>query len=121
MKPNRNILRTLKLLAVAASACLAISLRAEEPPLFQWLLVGDTVVSNVYVTASTPTHLTLKFDGGSAKVKRNEAPDVLKKLYSYDAEEAAAYERQQEEERLRRAEEARARQEQTWREISMTR
>jgi hypothetical protein len=54
---------------------------------------------------ATPTHVTVLFDGGGKRLKRQDLPAELKALYPYDAKAAEEYEKQHEkqkgEERLR--------------------
>ena len=63
--------------------------------LFDSLKVGDTTVTNVRVKDPTPTRVTVVFDGGCSRLKRQDLPDELKALYPYDPKEAAEYEKQQ--------------------------
>jgi hypothetical protein len=103
-----------KLLIASAAGWIFITfslVAAEEKPLFESLKVSDTVVHNVRVTENTPTHVTIMFDGGGSRLKRQDLPPELKKLYPYDAKEAAAYERDQAADQARRAAAERARQE----------
>jgi len=103
-----------KLLIASAAGWIFITFSiaaAEEKPLFESLKVSDTVVHNVRVTESTPTHVTIMFDGGGSRLKRQDLPTELKKLYPYDAKEAATYEREQAVDQAKRAAAERARQE----------
>jgi hypothetical protein len=98
-------------------ALAAMSVSAEDKILFESFQLGDTVVKNVRVKDATPTHVTLYYDGGGSRFKRQDLPPELKKLYPYDAREAAAYEKRQAAEQEQRGKEAMARQAQANREI----
>jgi hypothetical protein len=85
---------------------------AEDKVLFESLKIGGTEVKNVRVKDVTPTHVTVYYDGGGSQLKREDLPPELKKLYPYDAREAAAYEKKQAEQKQKNMEETRKRQEQ---------
>src|SRR5262245_50004570 len=87
-------------------ALAAVSVSAEDKVLFESLQLGDTMVKNVRVKDATPTHVTLYYDGGGSRFKRQDLPPELKKLYPYDAREAAAYEKRQAAEQEQRSKEA---------------
>jgi DNA anti-recombination protein RmuC len=89
----------------------------DEKILFESLKLGDTVVRNVRVTEATPTHVTLSYDGGASRLKRQDLPAQLRALYPYDAKEADRYEKQQAIEQDARNQKTRARQEQSNREL----
>jgi len=91
--------------AVAATA-------AEDKVLLESLKIGGTEVKNVRVKDVTPTHVTVYYDGGASQLKREDLPPELKKLYPYNAEEAAVFEKKQAEQRKKNTEETRKRQEQ---------
>jgi hypothetical protein len=95
---------------LALSAFVAVNVSAEEKVLVDSLKIGNTVVKNVRVTDATPTHVTISFDGGGSRLKRQDLPPELKALYPYDAREVAVYERQQAADAEKRAAEERARQ-----------
>src|SRR6266436_5753883 len=90
---------------------------AEEKVLFESLQIGKTVVKNVRVTDSTPTHVTIFYDGGGSRLKRQDLPPELKSLYPYDAKEVAEYEKKEAADKEQRATEERARQERFNREL----
>jgi hypothetical protein len=115
MKPKQKCQAII--LGLVLLACAIAPASGEDKVLFESLKLGDTVVKNVRVKDSTPTHVTVYFDGGASRFKRQDLPPELKKLYPYDAKEAAAYEKKQAAEREQQAREARARQEQANREV----
>lgn len=100
-------------MAILMAAILLTQVAADEDKLlFESLKIGRNVVHNVRVVDSTPTHVTLFFDGGGTRMKREDLPPELKALYPYDAKAAAEYEKQQEADKEKRAEQERVRQEQ---------
>jgi hypothetical protein len=92
--------------------------RAEEDKiLFESLKIGQAEVKNVRVMEATPIHVTVTYDGGASRLKRQDLPSELKALYPYDARKAADYERQQAVEQEERNKKARARQDLTNRQL----
>jgi hypothetical protein len=89
----------------------------EDKVLFESLKVGKAEVKNVRVTEATPMHVTVNYDGGASRLKRQDLPPELKALYPYDAKKAAEYEKQQALEQEERNRKARARQDLTNREL----
>jgi chromosome segregation ATPase len=59
---------------------------------FPSLEIGTNKLTNVSVLLATPEDLLLKHDTGHLRVKLQDLPAPLKKLYPYDAKKAAAYE-----------------------------
>jgi hypothetical protein len=117
-KPMRVTQKLRLVVLVSVSLTLAaLSLSAEDKVLFESLQLGDTVVKNVRVKEATPTHVTVYYDGGGSRFRRQDLPPELKKLYPYDPKEAADYEKQQAAEQEQRTKETTARQTQANREI----
>jgi hypothetical protein len=101
-----------KLLAIAIAACVALPTAAADTVVFDSLQLGDTTVKNARVKEATPTHVTVWYDGGATKLKRQDLPRELKALYPYDAAAAAEFEKQQAAERETRTADALAKQQQ---------
>ena len=112
----RQVVRVLTL--ISALSFISPNVRGQdEKVLFESLRLGDTVVRNVRVTEATPTHVTLSYDGGASRLKRQDLPAQLKSLYPYDAKEASRFEKQQTLEQDARAQKVKARQDQSTREL----
>jgi len=105
------------LLVFGVAAFVSNATPSDDKVLFESLKLGDTVVKNVRVKNVTPTHVTIHYDGGGSQIKRQDLPPELKKLYPYNAKEAAAFEKQQAAERDKQVRDARERQEQRSQEL----
>jgi hypothetical protein len=106
------------LFAFTVAAVIAAS--ADDKVVLESMKLGDNYVRNVRVKNVTPTDVTILYEGGGTQLKRKDLSEPLKGLYPYDPQAAAAYEKQQAEERLRRAEEAKIRQEQASRDLMIS-
>lgn len=95
---------------LALTPGLVVGAPEDEKIAFQSLRIGNAVVQNVRVTEVTPTHVTIFFDGGGSRLKRQDLPPELKALYPYDARAAAEYEKQEAGDRAQRAALEKARQ-----------
>lgn len=106
------------LFAFTVAAVIAAS--ADDKVVLESMKLGDNYVRNVRVKNVTPTDVTILYEGGGTQLKRKDLSEPLKGLYPYDPQAAAEYEKQQAEERLRRAEEAKIRQEQASRDLKIS-
>lgn len=89
---------------------------ANDKPLFECLKVGDSVLKDVYVVGSTAVDITVRFNGSSMrKLDRKNLPPEMQVLYPFDPKAAAEYVKQQEVERERGFQLARAKQEWAYR------
>lgn len=59
---------------------------------FPSIEIGTNKLTNVSVLLDSPVDVLLKHDNGNLRVKLQDLPPPLKKLYPYDAKKAAAYE-----------------------------
>ena len=114
----------MKLAALLACAMLLLtsSVLAQVPSdddkiLFDSLKIGKMTVKNVRVVDSTPTYVTVFYEGGGIRLKRQDLPPELKTLYPYDEQAAADYEKQREADKEKRAADERARQEKFTRDL----
>ena len=87
---------------IGAALCLGLlfvcrGVRSEET--FESLAVGTNIFKNARVIQASPVDLLLGHEEGFKRVKLQELPDALKANYPYDAQKAAAYEKERAKER----------------------
>lgn len=90
MKPLRDLATAL--LPVAVAPVRVVAVRAADT--YPSLKIGTNILINVRVIQTTPADLLLGFDGGYQRIKLQDLPDELKAKHPYDAQKAAAYERE---------------------------
>ena len=80
-------------LAVVLAIALQMCAYAEET--FESLKVGTNVLKNARIIHASPIDLLIGHDDGYKRVKLQDLPDSLKAKYPYDAQKAAAYEKEE--------------------------
>jgi hypothetical protein len=98
------------LVLTASLLMLSAWLARAEGVLFESLKIGDATVKNVRVVKDTPTEVVVLFDGGGTTLKRQDLPPELQKLYPYDPQAAADFNKKQVAEQEERDQRARTQQ-----------
>ena len=80
-------------LAVVLAIALQMGAYAEEA--FETLNVGTNVLKNARIIQASPIDLLIGHDDGYKRIKLQDLPDSLKAKYPYDAQKAAAYEKEE--------------------------
>lgn len=93
MKTNAFSMRASRLSVLAMLLWLtSIGSVFSSDEVFPSIEIGTNKLTNVSVLLASPVDVLLKHDTGNLRVKLQDLPPPLKKLYPYDAKKAAAYE-----------------------------